>query len=79
KCTQAEKAKVARVIDEGGFYSVQFDEILELIERYDILDAARAKAQHFARLAGASLAGTPESQYKDALCSLAEFIAEREF
>ncbi|MDE3181304.1 MAG: polyprenyl synthetase family protein, partial [Acidobacteriota bacterium] len=46
KCTQAEKAKVARVIDEGGFYSVQFDEILELIERYDILDAARAKAQH---------------------------------
>ncbi|MGH9397664.1 MAG: polyprenyl synthetase family protein [Terriglobia bacterium] len=79
KCTSAEKAKIARVLEEGGFHSVQFDEILELIERYNILQAARAKAQHFAALAEASLEGIPESRYRDALRSLAEFIADRQY
>lgn len=78
RCTQEEKTKIARVLEEDGFHSVQFDEILELIERYDILEAARAKAQYFAGLAEASLEGIPESPYRDALLSLAEFIANRQ-
>ncbi|MGH9354191.1 MAG: polyprenyl synthetase family protein [Terriglobia bacterium] len=78
KCKPAEAAKIARVLEEDGFYSVQFDEILDLIERYGILEAARAKAQHFAALAEQSLAGIAESPYKDALRALAELIVDRQ-
>jgi len=79
KCRPEEAEKISRVLDEGGFHSVQFEEILELIERYDILQAARDKAQHFAELAGRSIEGFAESSYKDALRSLAEFIVERQY
>jgi octaprenyl-diphosphate synthase len=79
KCRPEEAQKIARVLQEGGFHSIQFEEILELIERYDILQAARRKAQHFADLAGRSLDGVPESPYRDALRSLAEFIVERQY
>lgn len=79
KCAPAESAKIARVLEEDGFYSVQFDEVLELIEQYGILKQARAKAQHFAALAEQSLSGIAESPYKDALRSLAEMIADRQF
>ncbi|MGH9450750.1 MAG: polyprenyl synthetase family protein [Terriglobia bacterium] len=78
RCTPAEKAKIARVLEEDGFHSVEFGEILELIERYNILQAARTRAQHFAGLAEASLEGISESPYRDALLSLAEFIADRQ-
>lgn len=79
KCRPEEAEKISRVLDEGGFHSVQFEEIIELIERYDILQAARGKAQHFAELAGRSIEGFAESPYKDALRSLAEFIVERQY
>ncbi len=79
KCQPEEARKIACVLEEGGFYSVQFDEVLELIDRYSILQAARAKAQHFAELAERSLTGIPGSPYKDALRSLTELIADREY
>lgn len=79
KCKPSETAKIAQMIGINGSRSVQFDEILELIERYGILEAARSKAQHFAALAEQSLEGVPESPYKDALRSLSEFIVDRQY
>lgn len=79
KCRPEEAAKVSRVLEEGDFHSVQFSEILELIERYGALRAARDKAHQFADRARSCLDGFPDSQYKDALRSLPEFILEREF
>lgn len=78
RCTPAEAEKIGRVLREG-FCSVQFSEILDLIERYGILRTARAKAQQFATLAEESLQGLPESPYREALRSLAEFVVEREY
>lgn len=78
KCRPDEAAKVARVLEEGEFRSVQFAEIMELVERYGTLRAAQTKAQHFAEAAKNSLEGFPGSPYKDALRSLADFILERE-
>ena len=77
-CHPDETAKVSTVLEEGGFHSVSFEEILEIVRRRGTLRAARQKAQHFAELATRSLTGFPESPYKDALRSLAEFIVERE-
>ncbi|MGH9357214.1 MAG: polyprenyl synthetase family protein [Terriglobia bacterium] len=79
KCRAHEAEKIARVLEEGGFHSVRFEEILDLIDRYEILQAARDKAQHFAELAARELEGFAESPYKDALRSLAEFIVERQY
>lgn len=78
KCSPAEARKVSLVLKEQGYLSVRFSEIMELIERYGTLEAAREKARQFAETATQELEGFPESQYKDALRSLADFIVERE-
>ena len=77
-CRPEECEKVARVLEERGFHSVRFEEIQGLIERHGALRAARGKAQQFADLATSCLDGLPDSQYKDALRSLPDFIVERE-
>ena len=79
QCRPEEAERIALVLQEGGFQSVQFSEISEMIDRYEVLDAARAKARHFAKLAQSSLVGFPDSPYKDALQSLAQFTVERQF
>jgi octaprenyl-diphosphate synthase len=77
-CSPQEAHKVARVLEEGGFHSVRFEEILEMIHRNGTLRAARDRAKRFADAAKASLDGFPDSLYKDALRSLADFIVERD-
>ncbi|HET7841577.1 MAG TPA: polyprenyl synthetase family protein [Terriglobia bacterium] len=78
KCTPAEGARVARVLRDGNYQSVPFSEIMDLMQSYGTLRAAREKARQFAETAKRCLDIFPESQYKDALRSLADFIVERE-
>lgn len=78
RCRPEEAEKVSRVLSEGGFHSVQFFEILGLIEGYGALQAAREKARRLAEEAKSSLESFPDSPFKEALRSLAEFIVERE-
>jgi len=78
ECTPEEAQKLARVFEDGGFQHVAFAEIVELVERYEALGRARAKAKKFAEEAKHCLEGFPESVYKDALMSLPEFIIARE-
>jgi octaprenyl-diphosphate synthase len=78
KCSAEEAQKLSRVLEEGSYDSVSFAEIMELVERYGMLQAARDKARHFAEKAKRCLDIFPDSQYKDALRSLAEFIVERD-
>jgi octaprenyl-diphosphate synthase len=79
RCTQEEAQKVKPVLAEGGFNSLRFSEILDLIDRYDTLRAAREKAQEFAQKARRSLEIFPDNPYKDALRSLPDFMLDREF
>jgi len=79
KCRPEESAKVSRVLEEGGFHSVRLYEIQELLERYGTEQATRDKALQFANLARNSLEEFPESPYKDALRSLADFILDRQY
>jgi geranylgeranyl pyrophosphate synthase len=66
------------VLEEEGFHSVQFSEILELVEHYGTLQATQEKAQEFSDKARGFLEGFPSSPFKDALRSLPDFILERE-
>ncbi|HTV55421.1 MAG TPA: polyprenyl synthetase family protein [Terriglobia bacterium] len=79
RCSSSEAEKIARVLGDGGFHSVQFSEILDMIERYGVLTAARAKAQQFASMAERSLQGLPESPYRHALRLLAELVVDRQY
>jgi octaprenyl-diphosphate synthase len=78
KCTPEEASRVSRVLEEGGFHSVKFIEILGLLNRYQALRAARERAQEFAEKAKRNLEPFPDSAYKDALRSLPDFIIDRE-
>lgn len=79
RCTHEEAEKVKSVLMEGGFNSVGFGEILNLIDRYDTLRAAREKAQEFAQKAKGCLETFSDTPYKDALRSLPDFMLDREF
>ncbi len=77
-CDPEEVRKVSSVLDERGFRSVRFEDILALVERNGTVAEARNRAHQFAETAKGCLNGFPESQYKEALRSLADFIVERE-
>jgi octaprenyl-diphosphate synthase len=79
RCAHEEAQKVKSVLEEGGFNSSRFSEILELIDRYDTLRAAREKAQEFAQKAKRCLDTFPDTPYKEALRSLPDFMLDREF
>jgi octaprenyl-diphosphate synthase len=78
RCSPEESRKVSRVLEEESFSAEQFAEILELIDHYGALQAAREKAQDFSEKARSFLEEYPNSPYKDALHSLPDFILERE-
>lgn len=77
-CTPEDAQKVVRISQAGGFENVAFAEVLEMVERYGALDAARNKAREFAGEAKRCLRIFPESVYKEALMSLPDFIIARE-
>ncbi|HEV2177870.1 MAG TPA: polyprenyl synthetase family protein [Terriglobia bacterium] len=78
RCRPGERAKIARVLEEGGFNSVPLAEVQALIERYGTLEAAREKALEFANVALQCLKGFAESPYKGALQALPEFVLDRQ-
>jgi octaprenyl-diphosphate synthase len=79
RCAHEEAQKVKSVLEEGGFNSSRFSEILELIDRYDTLRPAREKAQEFAQKAKRCLETFPDTPYREALRSLPDFMLDREF
>jgi len=79
RCTREEASKVMSVLEEGGFNSHRFSKILDLIDRYETLQATREKAQEFAQKAKRCLETFPDTPYKDALRSLPDFMLDREF
>jgi len=79
RCDPAEAQKVKSVLEEGGFNADRFNEILDLIDRYHTLEAARAKAQEFAQAAKHWLEPFPDTPYKEALRSLPDFMLDRVF
>ncbi len=79
RCGREEAQKVMSVLEDGGFNSAGFSEILDLIDRYNTLQAAREKAQEFAQKAKRCLETFPDTPYKDALRSLPDFMLDREF
>jgi octaprenyl-diphosphate synthase len=79
RCRNEEAQKVKSLFEAGGFDSPRFSEILDLIDRYNTLQAAREKAQEFSQKAKRCLETFPDTPYKDALRSLPDFMLDRAF
>jgi octaprenyl-diphosphate synthase len=78
RCRSEERAKIETVLRHGAFNGVSHGEILEILQRYGSLDAATARAAHYAESAQKSICTFPESEIKRALLWAPEFVVARE-
>jgi octaprenyl-diphosphate synthase len=78
RCTAREREKIETILLERGFNGVTHAQILEVLERYDSLDAATARAEGYAESAQNALAIFPDSEIKRALLWAPEFVVARE-
>jgi octaprenyl-diphosphate synthase len=75
--TAEDVSKVQTVLKERGFCTVQSQEILALVEKWNGLDGTRALAREYAIRATSLLQEFPPSIYRDAIVSIPEFILNR--
>lgn len=73
----APRRMVEKVIHEKCFRSVTFEELMWLLRQHDALNRARAEAHRYAREAIEALAVFPDSQFREALFRVPQFIIEQ--
>jgi octaprenyl-diphosphate synthase len=78
RCTHEEHAKISKVMEEGSFKSVSWEELLEILERYETPRRVKQEALQYAQNALKCLESIPESPYKRALSALPDFVVNRE-
>ena len=78
RCTASEQAAIAKVMQEGAFRSVSWDQILQILERYDTLRMVKRQAETYAETALRCLESFPDSPYKRSLTALPDFVINRE-
>ncbi len=78
RCTDRERHTIETVMREGGFVSVQYQQVLEILKRYDSIESALLRANEFAVQAKSAIEDFPDSEYKRALLWVPEFVVERE-
>lgn len=75
--TEVESASIQKAIKNGGLED--FSTILNAVQRTGALEHVREIAEHEVRTACAAIAHLPDSEYKTALITLAEFAVNRQF
>jgi octaprenyl-diphosphate synthase len=70
-------ALVRSAIERGG--GGEFGAVLDAIHTTGALEFVRSKAKGEARIASESIAGLPNSSYRDSLLELATFAVERDY
>jgi octaprenyl-diphosphate synthase len=78
RCTSAEKIRIETVLRDRAFNGVTHADILDILARYDSVEAANACAAHYAESARKALCQFPDSEIKRALLWAPEFVVARE-
>jgi octaprenyl-diphosphate synthase len=78
RCTAAEQALVAKVMEERGFRSVAWEDLLGLISRYQTPQRVKQQAMAYATDALACLDALPDSPYKKSLAVLPDLVVNRQ-
>ena len=76
--SEAERSRIARVLEDRSYDSVSLDWVLELLAKYRGIERARQQAERLAEKAREMTAALPESPYKTALYSVTELVVDRE-
>jgi len=77
-CTPDERTMIQTVLDERAFRSVSHGQILDILNRYESLDAALARASEFAEEARRAICNFPDSEIKRALLWVPDFVVARD-
>jgi octaprenyl-diphosphate synthase len=77
KASPAERGRVATVLRERDFRTVQTSEILSLVDRYDGIPETRALARDYAGAARVALGRFPDSEAKEGLMLATESVIDR--
>jgi octaprenyl-diphosphate synthase len=78
RCTPEERASIETILRDRAFNGVTHPQILEILERYNSLDAATARATRYAESAQNALGIFPDSEIKRALLWAPEFVISRD-
>ena len=78
RCTPEEHDKLARVMEERAFLTVPWQELLDLLRRYEPPARVKDLANLYAHRARKCLESCPDSPYKRALAALPDFVVNRE-
>jgi octaprenyl-diphosphate synthase len=78
RCTDSERSKVEKILEDRAFNGVTHGDILAILERYRSLDAATSRAAQYAESACKSICFFPDSEIKRALLWAPEFVVARE-
>ena len=78
RCTAAEQALVAKVVEERAFRSVAWEDLLDLIARYETPQKVKQQARAYAQEALHCLEVLPDSRYKKSLASLPDLVVNRQ-
>jgi octaprenyl-diphosphate synthase len=77
KASREERDRVAAVLREREFKSVEPAEILAIVDRYDAIPETRALARDYAGAARVALGGFADSEAKDGLLLATESVIDR--
>ena len=77
-CTPEERQKIEIILRDRAFNGVTHPQILAILNRYESLDYAMARASEYAMNAREALNGFPDSDFKRALLWAPEFVVARE-
>jgi octaprenyl-diphosphate synthase len=78
RCTAAEQALIAKVMEERAFRTVAWQDLLDLITRYQTPQRVVRQARAYAQEASHCLEALPDSPYKRALAELPELVVVRQ-
>ena len=78
RCTLEERSKIETIMRDRAFNGVTHAHILEILQRYGSLEAAAARAAHYAESARKAICTFPDSEIKRALLWAPEFVVARE-
>ena len=78
RCDDKERRLVETALQDGNYETAPFDSIRALVDKYEGIEATQRRALEYTEAAVEQLAGLPESDYKRALYSVADWVVDRD-
>jgi len=78
RCTREERNKIAKVIEEQAFATVHWEDLLDILRRYDTPSQVKEQARRYSQNAVQCLEAFPDSVARRALMTLTDFVVSRE-